>query len=132
MLHHLSSKYISPILKAFGPELQHLEFKCYKTVQLADLALCRQLESLRFLYGQITLIPQEMDSTFDDAMFLPQLKSFESTRCLGRHSRLFEEKSTLVRLVLYCSHISDEVDKVEPLPKRLKQSGQVSYSLFLF
>lgn len=134
-LYNLPPSYVTPILQAFGPELQHIEFKkCgdeETVIRLVDLALCRQLEGLRFLESDISFVPQEMDSTFDADTFLPQLKSFESTHCLGRHSRLFEEKSTLARLVIKCSHVKIELDRHdEPLPKRLKQSSQVSYSLF--
>ena len=40
--------------------------------------------------------------------FLPYLKNMLSQICLGNKSRLFEEKSTLVKLELNCSHIGTE------------------------
>lgn len=71
-----------------------------RKIKLADLSLCKQLENLRILYDT-TLVHDVIDS----ATFLPKLKSFHSNSCLGVHSRLFEEKSSLVRLVLNCCHL---------------------------
>lgn len=96
----ISSKYLTPILELFGPGLKHLELECRK-IKLADLSLCYQLDSLRILSRDAVLIHHDIDS----AAFLPKLKSFHSAICLGAHSRLFEEKSSLVRLVLNCSHV---------------------------
>lgn len=126
-LHKVPLKYVQPILKVFGAGLQHLELKSAGSVKLADLALCQKLDSLRTL-GSTALLPESFDSTSDAATFLPQLKSFESDVCLGIHSHLFEEKSTLLRLVLHCSHVN--IDKDEPLQKRFKHSAEVSFALF--
>jgi hypothetical protein len=127
-LHKVPLKYAQPILKVFGAELQHLELKSAGSVKLADLALCQKLESLRIL-GSMTLLPESFDITSNAATFLPLLKSFESDVCLGIYSRLFEEKSTLLRIVLHCSHVN--IDKDEPLPKRFKHSAEVIFVLFL-
>ena len=122
MLFQVSLAYATPILEKFGPELQQLEFKRCEGIKLADLSLCLQLENLRII--AITVLPNIVDSTVDEATFLPHLKSFESDVCLGLHSRLFEEKSTLVQLVLECSHVG--VDSDEPLRKCFKSFSQVS------
>jgi len=129
--HKVPVGYMKPILELFGAELQHLDFKGCHRIKLADLALCHQLQDLRIisskLHPPLTFIPQQIDdSTVEAATFLPQLKSLESNVCLGHHSRLFEEKSTLVRLVLNCSHVDI---KPEPLRKRFKASAEVSLCL---
>ena len=93
-------EYMTPILEVFGPGRLHLECHC-RNIKLADLGLCSQLKNLRILSYDTVLIPFEVDS----ATFLPELMSFESNSCFGSCSRFFEEKSTLVRLVLNCSHV---------------------------
>jgi len=126
-LHKVPLKYVQPILKVFGADLQNLELKSAGSVKLADLALCKKLDSLRIL-GSTSLLPESFDITSDAASFLPQLKSFESDVCLGIYSRLFEEKSTLLRIVLHCSHVY--IDKDEPLQKRFKHSAEVNFFIF--
>jgi len=128
-LHKVPLKYVQPILKVFGAELQHLKLKSAGSVKVADLVLCQKLESLRIL-GSTTLLPESFDSTPDAATFLPQLKSFESDVCLGIYSLLFEEKSTLLRIVLHCSHVN--IDTNEPLQKRFKHSTEVCLYYFKF
>ena len=123
---------MTPILEVFGAGLQHLEFKHCDEIELADLALCQQLKSLRIL-SSTTLLPERFESTFNAATFLPQLKIFESVDCLGLHSRLFEEKANLVHLNLYCFHGEIELEgPAEPLQKRFKHSAQVRLPVILF
>lgn len=113
------------ILEVFGAGLQHLEFKHCDEIELADLALCQQLKRL-FILSSTTLLPEKFESRFDSATFLPQLKIFESVDCLGRTSRLFEEKPNLVSLVLNCFHGEIESERRhEPFQKRFKHSAQV-------
>ena len=94
---------MTPVLKVFGPELKQLEFEGFYDVELADLALCSKLESLNLHKTNVWMDPpKETDPT----TFLPNLKSFQTEICLGTYSHLFEEKSSLVRLVLNCSHVA--------------------------
>jgi len=127
---YASLETMTPILEVFAPEVKHLTFFKCKEKKLADLALCQKLESLRILTRRTdstdqedvdtTLIPHQIETAFDATTFLPQLTSLHSDCCLGSHSLLFEQKSTLRRIVLHCSHIQT---RVEPLRKRLKHSS---------
>jgi len=94
----------------FGPTLKQLTFQQCTEINLADLASCSQLESLRILNSSIAY-PQENEAVLMDsqALFLPLLKKFKSGTCLGVYSRLFEQKSTLTHLALVCCHIGTKV-----------------------
>jgi len=132
---------MTPILEFFSPDLKHLKFKFSRlggfwgnrlAIRLADLALCVKLESLRITTREEGRDPPDSDFNFiphemDAGNFLPQLKSLHSDCCLGQHSLLFEEKPTIVRLVLNCSHVKFQQ---EPTRKRLKSSASVSYFYF--
>lgn len=123
--HQVSLRYITVILEEFGAGLQKLEFKHCVEIKLDDIALCQQLKSLRIGPYFTTLLPEKFESRFDSAKFLPQLKIFKSDGCLGRTSRLFEEKSNLVSLVMNCFHGDIELERREPHQKRSKHSAQV-------
>ena len=117
---------MTPILEVFGPGLLHLKFESVPNIKLADLAICTKLESLRILGQYSSLSMDDNVSTFDARAFLPNLKSFHNEICLGRHSLLFEEKSTLIRLVLSCSHFVMKSDRDDPQQKHPKYSEHVS------
>lgn len=122
---------MTPILKVFGLQLQNLKFKSCHEIKLTDLALCSQLENLRI--RESSLNSREFISSIDAPAFLPRLKRFKSDSCLGLASRLFEEKPTLVSLVLHCSHVGvNQYTDERSRPSRIWNSTvEVSYS-FLF
>ena len=72
--------YVTPVLKVFSPGLKQLEFEGFYDVELADLALCSELESLNL---HKTNLWMESPHEIDPATFLPNLKSFQSKICLG-------------------------------------------------
>ncbi len=108
------------ILEVFHPLLKFLELKNCTEIKLADLAVCAELEGLKILAG-CSFNSHEID-VFNPDTFLPKLKGFQSNICMGLLSRLFEEKSGLVNLVLHCSHIGMEVEREEQPRKRFKVS----------
>lgn len=110
-LFKVSPKFIGSILTTFGTELIHLTFIACEQINLPILAPCQRLESLRIHSSNSSLIDVEETklTELNKRTFLPTLKSFESHICLGVLSRLFEEKSTILHLVLNCCHIGTEV-----------------------
>lgn len=128
------SGHMKAILNVFGPELHHLRLKKCRRINLEQLAICSKLNSLKIVRGSIFGINQEIAAALDVNTFLPKMKFFESSICLGRKSHLFEEKSsTLVKLDLNCSHIGiiQAREDGPPCPKRFKGLGQeVSFVLW--
>ena len=108
------------ILEVFHPLLKFLVLKNCTKIKLADLAVCFELEGLKILAG-CSFNSHDID-VFNPDTFLPKLKSFQSNICMGLPSRLFEEKSGLVNLVLHCSHIGIEVEGEDQPRKRFKVS----------
>lgn len=121
------------ILEVFAPTLQHLSLQSCREINLAELAPCVKLESLRILEldSSLSTESEQNVSTIKAATFLPSLKSVQSDICLGCHSLLFEEKSTLIRLVLSCSHFVMNTGRDVPPQKRFKPSADVSQQLFV-
>lgn len=120
---------MTPILKVFGQQLHNLEVKSCFDIKLTDLALCSQLESLQI--HKSSLDPREWISTNDASAFLPHLTTFESDSCLGPSSRLFEEKSSLVSLVLHCSHVGVN-DECRRSNRFLNSMEEVSYNFLIY
>jgi len=121
MLYYVSREYVMCILEVFGSNLLHLTIygRQEDRFNLADFALCPKLES--FNLRNCTLDENEDVAAFDPATFLPQLKSLTSNCCLGSRSRFFEDKSSLVSLDLYCSHMGLEIKKGRPLYVEVKK-----------
>jgi len=94
----------------FHAELKELSFVGCKLINLADLARCTQLQSLR-ISSTCTMDSYENVPALSAGTFLPSLKTFESRICLGSASALFENKTTLSRLVLECCHLNLQVLK---------------------
>jgi len=63
------------------------------------------------ILGSCTLEEEEEVAVLDSATFLPNLKSFTSDSCLGSRSCYFENKSSLIKLNLYCSHVGLDIKK---------------------
>jgi len=125
----------------FGPNLKNLTFRSWsKGPVIADLVPCICLESLFFSNTCWTDTDFNKPSTHLSAeTFLPKLKHFRSSTCLGSSwSKLFEEKSSLVSLDVCCCHIgiSDEDTLPASLDqrpnKRLKLNVSASYMFPLF
>lgn len=104
-------EYVKCILEVFGEDLKNLFLwgRREDKFNLADLAPCSNLESL-FL-SSCTLEEEEDVAALDAATFLPNLKSFTSDSCLGSRSCYFEEKSSLIKLKLNCSHVGLDIKK---------------------
>lgn len=105
------NEYTRAMLKIFGPHLKHLIFKQCHEVDVSDLVVCTQLESLQFIapegrYGKnnLSLMMRGDQQPLNPHSFLPQLKSIQSDTCLGQWASLFENKYTLTRIVLNCCH----------------------------
>jgi len=116
------------VLELFGPNLKNLIFRHSSTYPvMEDLSPCICLESLVFLDD--CLLDTGSDPTHHADTFLPMLKNFRSSCCLGSSwSNVFEQKNSLVSLDLHCCHIGigdmdDEsqasLDRQQPR-KRLK------------
>ena len=108
-------------MEVFGPELLRLSIYggAEDLFSLADFALCPKLENLSF--HNCILDENEDVTAFDPSTFLPHLKSIYSSSCLGSHSRLFEEKSSLVRLDVNCSHLGLEMKKGCPTYAKVRK-----------
>jgi len=114
---HLELPFIRPILNVFGPNLTslHLNFDEDRRNKL-DMAWlggsCTQLKKLSLLSFQHP--PITMDTEHDPVgwgadTFLPLLTEFRTNICLGKWSPLFERKSTLTLLELFCCHVGSRV-----------------------
>ena len=104
------SAIINSVLKVIGHQLIDLRFSSCK-VDLFALIPCLQLETLAISNESCLLTPDDeilSNPEVKSRKFLPNLKNLLSEICLGKKSRLFEEKSTLVNLELHCSHIGTE------------------------
>ena len=109
-VHSLAPEDLQLILKVFGPQLKSLTIEHGYNINLADFVSCSQLESLRSLSDESSLlIPKQDESVVCASTFLPKLKHFESGFCLGAWSSLFEERNALTRIVLRCCHIGTNV-----------------------
>jgi len=86
--------------------MQHLAIGNDILLELQDLALCQQLESLK-LAGESKLCAVEDDgyTSLDEKSLLPKLKKFHCDMCLGNLSNLIEGKQNLVHLHLNCCHV---------------------------
>ena len=82
-------------------------------ISIDDLKFCTRLEELDipglFVPTQIEPLDQLMKEI---DTFLPNLKKFKSSSCLGVYSFLFEQKKSLTHLDLHCSHISTIASKL--------------------
>ena len=82
-------------------------------ISTGDLKFCISLEELEIpgliLPTQIEPLDQLMKEIDN---FLPNLKKFKSSSCLGVYSFLFEQKKSLTHLDLHCSHISTTASKL--------------------
>ena len=103
--HVKCSACVKPILNALGHALKSLDIIESK-LDLAQLVPCCYLERLTIWEG-CSIINDGADGTASliSLPFLPVLKSFSSSVCLGEWSPLFESKTSLTKLGLNCSHI---------------------------
>ena len=92
----------------FHGDLKELSFTGCKLIDLTDLALCTHLQSLR-ISSTCSLNSYENIPDLSADSFLPNLKSFSCKICLGTVSSLFEEKTTLNRLIMKCCHMDIQV-----------------------
>ena len=97
------------ILTVFGPELQQLTYNFCPEINLEELSPCVKLKQLSILNPRSSLLLNSKGNS-PKLDFLTQLKSLESDTCLGSYwSRIFEEKSSLSHISLYCCHIGTKV-----------------------
>lgn len=96
-----------------GVHIRHLSFLSCNDIDILELLPCVQLKCLQF-ERQSSLKRDEsaLESGLTAETFLPQLEVFESNFCLGKRSRLFEEKSSLTGLDVWCSHIGTEASNL--------------------
>ena len=111
------SEYVASVLKVFGAELTELNlYNCEFRVR--QLLSCPNLEILRLTDG-CTLLnhsSDRKDPPIDQSTFLPQLRVLQSELCFGSWSHLFENKSTLESLFLFCCHIGCKDNGSKDLP----------------
>ena len=95
------------VLTSIGSQLTRLSLIGVTTehIFISDLQFCSRLEELE-LPGIVFKEGDQSTKEIDASTFLPNLKKFKSSGCLGIYSPLFEEKSALTHLDLDCSHIS--------------------------
>ncbi len=95
------------MLLVFGPTLKELLYHS-SYPSMVDFIPCICLESLAFSYFSSSSLDtySEPPTHLNADNFLPMLKKFKSSCCLGSSwSRLFEEKTSLVSLNLNCCHV---------------------------
>ena len=94
---------LNAVLAFLGSNLLKLDFRSCKDIDLGHFLPFLHLEDLN-LDNNCSTTAIDVELIQADA-FLPNLKNISSEICLGKSSRLFEEKSTLTKLNLCCSHI---------------------------
>ena len=108
MCHGIDRKKLEIVLSSIGSQLTRLSLIGVTTehIYISDLQFCTRLEELELPGVVLKEGDQHLMDEIDSNSFLPNLKKFKSSDCLGVYSQLFEEKSTLTHLDLKCSHIS--------------------------
>ncbi len=105
----VSPEYVRIIVNVFHTDLKELSFVGCKLINLlVDLERCTRLQSLR-ISSTCTMDDYENVPALSADTFLTNLKNFESRICLGSASALFENKTTLCRLVSECCHLNIQV-----------------------
>ena len=102
----VSTTNFNSVLAVLGSKLLKMSFRSCKDVDLGHFLPFLQLQVLN-LDKDCTLTAGGVESIQTDT-FLPNLKKLSTKICLGKSSRLFEEKSILTDLTLCCSHIGTE------------------------
>jgi len=132
---HLELPFIRPILNVFGPNLTSLILifteDSRNKLDMAWLGgSCTQLKNLSLISLQHPpILHSEHDPVgWSPDTFLPFLTQFRTNICLGKWAPLFEGKSTLTHLHLYCCHVGSRV--IACILNDLKKSN--SDNLFTF
>lgn len=123
--------YIQTILKVFGAEVLDLEFQFGSKFYVKDLTSANRLENLS-ISSYCELLGSTEDPILCADNFLPRLKFLESSSCLGVWSYLFEEKPSLVRLVLKCCHIGIETSNEGSNARPLKRFKSIKNEVYIF
>ena len=101
----VSTANFNTVLAVLGSKLLKINLRSCKDIDLGHFLPFLQLEVLT-LDKDCTLTAGGVESIQTDT-FLPNLKKLSTKICLGKSSRLFEERP-LTDLILCCSHIGTE------------------------